>query len=315
MKSFTQYLAEAEQHQYRPQRGDTVGFEINDELLIESRVIEVFEDGVVLELDSDAIGIMETANLIQIQEDDQVRSKYLHMLHNAGFDDSAEAEQARETWKSITGQTHPAHEEFETKKQQQSDWDDRMSGVVRSSDRKYSVTVEKDDDGDVVKNWFRLEGPGVKPNTFIDWNPYDTMSTEDLDLYIKLGMPSREDIGSIGPLNRKDLHRLANQKGLMEAKYKGRTVKLGKPTRTPGGPKKFSVFVKNPKTGNVKKVNFGDPNMEIKRDDPKRRKNFRARHGCGTGRASDRTKAAYWSCKLWSKKPVSKITKEQTESE
>jgi len=94
---------------------------------------------------------------------------------------------------------------------------------------------------------------------------------------------------------------------LNEAKYKGREVKLGKPSR--GDVKKYKVFVKDPKTGNVKKVNFGDPNAEIRRDNPEARKSFRARHGCGTERASDRTKAAYWSCRLWSKKPVSKILK------
>ena len=94
---------------------------------------------------------------------------------------------------------------------------------------------------------------------------------------------------------------------LQEAEYKGREVKLGKPMR--GDVKKFKVYVKDPKTGNVKKVNFGDKNMEIKRDDPDRRKNYRARHGCGTSRASDRTKAAYWSCRLWSTKNVSDILK------
>jgi hypothetical protein len=94
---------------------------------------------------------------------------------------------------------------------------------------------------------------------------------------------------------------------LNEAEYRGRKVQLGKPMR--GDVKKFKVFVKDPKTGNVKKVNFGDPNMEIRRDNPKARKSFRARHGCGTGRASDRTKAAYWSCRMWSKRPVSKIVK------
>jgi hypothetical protein len=92
-----------------------------------------------------------------------------------------------------------------------------------------------------------------------------------------------------------------------EAEYQGREVKLGKPSR--GDVKKYKVFVKDKKTGNVKKVNFGDPNMQIRRDNPKARKNFRARHGCGTPRASDRTKAAYWSCRLWSTKPVSKILK------
>ena len=71
---------------------------------------------------------------------------------------------------------------------------------------------------------------------------------------------------------------------------------LNKPFRTPKGPKKFSVYVKNEK-GNVVKVNFGDPNMEIKRDDPKRRKSFRARHNCDN--AGPKWKARYWSCRQW----------------
>lgn len=92
---------------------------------------------------------------------------------------------------------------------------------------------------------------------------------------------------------------------LDEAEYQGREVKLGKPTR--GDVKKYKVYVKDPKTGNVKKVNFGDPNMEIRRDNPEARKNFRARHNCSDKK--DRTKAGYWSCRMWSKKPVSKIVK------
>ena len=80
------------------------------------------------------------------------------------------------------------------------------------------------------------------------------------------------------------------------AEYQGKKVKLGKPFRTPDGPKKFSVYVKNDK-GNVVKVNFGDPNMEIKKDNPKRRKSFRARHRCDT--PGPRWKARYWSCKKW----------------
>jgi hypothetical protein len=72
---------------------------------------------------------------------------------------------------------------------------------------------------------------------------------------------------------------------------------LNKPFRTPDGPKKFSVYVKNDK-GNVVKVNFGDPNMEIKRDDPARRKSFRARHGCDKN-PGPKWKAKYWSCYQW----------------
>jgi len=84
---------------------------------------------------------------------------------------------------------------------------------------------------------------------------------------------------------------------LGEAKYHGRTVKLGKPFLTPDGPKKRAVYVKNPKTGNIKKVNFGDKKLKIKKSNPKRRKSFRARHKCS--QKKDRTTAGYWSCKAW----------------
>lgn len=86
-----------------------------------------------------------------------------------------------------------------------------------------------------------------------------------------------------------------------EAKYQGRTVKLNKPFRTSGGSKKFAVYVMN-KQGNVVIVRFGDPNMSIKRDDPERRKSFRARHNCS--QKKDRTTPGYWSCKFWSSKRV-----------
>ena len=96
------------------------------------------------------------------------------------------------------------------------------------------------------------------------------------------------------------------------AAEKNKGKKLNKPFRTPGGPKKFSVYVKNEK-GNVVKVNFGDPNMEIKRDDPGRRKNFRARHNCAN--PGPKTKARYWSCKMWSKKSVTNVTKGEEDSQ
>lgn len=86
-------------------------------------------------------------------------------------------------------------------------------------------------------------------------------------------------------------------KKAQSAEYQGRKVKLGKPFLTPKGPKKRSVYVKNDK-GNVVKVNFGDPNMKIKKSDPARRKSFRARHGCDKN-PGPRWKAKYWSCKFW----------------
>ena len=87
-----------------------------------------------------------------------------------------------------------------------------------------------------------------------------------------------------------------------EAEYQGRKVKLGKPMQ--GDVKKFKVYVKDPKTGNVKKVNFGHGGssvkgkaMSIKKSNPKRRKSFRARHNCDN--PGPRTKARYWSCRKW----------------
>ena len=90
-----------------------------------------------------------------------------------------------------------------------------------------------------------------------------------------------------------------------DAEYRGRKVSLNKPTR--GDVKKFKVYVKDPKTGNVKKVNFGhggtsakrkgEKTMKIRKSNPKARKSFRARHNCDN--PGPRHKARYWSCRKW----------------
>jgi hypothetical protein len=151
---------------------------------------------------------------------------------------------------------------------------------------------------------------------------------EDVDLYITVAPEEFEEafyLDAVGGLATENLVKLASVSEHLDvlgefelssaldsvievfagkAKYKGKSVTLNKPFRTPKGPKKFSVYVKNDK-GNVVKVNFGDPKMDIKRDSPKRRKSFRARHKCEN--PGPKWKAKYWACKTWSKKPVSKI--------
>jgi len=79
------------------------------------------------------------------------------------------------------------------------------------------------------------------------------------------------------------------------ATYKGRTVKLNTPIRTPGESKKFKVYVKD--GDKVKVVRYGDPNMSIRKSNPAARKSFRARHNCDN--PGPKTKARYWSCKNW----------------
>lgn len=89
---------------------------------------------------------------------------------------------------------------------------------------------------------------------------------------------------------------------IVASEYQGRKVTLNKPFRTPDGPKKFAVYVKNNK-GKIIIVRFGDPNLSIKRDDPNRRKSFRARHKCD--QKKDKTTPGYWSCYQWrSNSPV-----------
>ena len=98
---------------------------------------------------------------------------------------------------------------------------------------------------------------------------------------------------------------ILKEEELEEAEYRGRKVPLNKPMR--GDVKKFKVYVKDPKTGNIKKVNFGhggtsakkkgEKTMKIRKNNPKARKNFRARHNCDN--PGPKTKARYWSCRKW----------------
>ena len=118
-------------------------------------------------------------------------------------------------------------------------------------------------------------------------------------------LDSTEDIYSL--LESWDLidHNLTEDQDMDEAKYQGHEVPLGKPMR--GDVKKFKVYVRNPKTGNIKKVNFGhggtsakragQKTMRIKKSNPARRKSFRARHHCEN--PGPRTSARYWSCRKW----------------
>ena len=107
------------------------------------------------------------------------------------------------------------------------------------------------------------------------------------DGYKQIGMKKK---------NGKKVPNCVPEEEIEESEYQGKKVKLNNPFRTSDGPKKFSVYVKNEK-GNVVKVNFGDPDMEIKRDDPARRKSFRARHNCDD--PGPKWKARYWSCYQW----------------
>ena len=132
------------------------------------------------------------------------------------------------------------------------------------------------------------------------WVGFDDILAEDCACEAEL-----DEDQDAAVLAQKEIDNDIVDDNLDEAEYQGRKVPLGKPMR--GDVKKFKVYVKDPKTGNVKKVNFGhggtsakrlgQKTMKIKKSNPARRKSFRARHNCAN--PGPRTKARYWSCRAW----------------
>lgn len=161
----------------------------------------------------------------------------------------------------------------------------------------YSILIQVFKRGKAA--WKTGHRPGTTPDqwAFARINSFatggKTRRTADKDLWKKYQEYKK----------KKKKKKTKSEEYLEEAKYQGKTVKLGDPTRNPSGSKKkFRVYVTHPQTGNVVKVEFGDPNMEIRRDNPKRLKSFRARHGCDVlTYEDDRHTAKYWSCKMWEK--------------
>ena len=123
----------------------------------------------------------------------------------------------------------------------------------------------------------------------IELNEEDTWLVES-DLGKKVLLENGDEVWLDAPMYEEEVEEL-----LFEAKHHGKNVKLNSPFRTPGGPKKFAVYVKTPK-GTIKKVTFGDPNLKVRNRNPKAAKSFRARHNCD--QKTDRTMAGYWSCNV-----------------
>jgi hypothetical protein len=162
--------------------------------------------------------------------------------------------------------------------------------------------------GQIIRNPYMSAFKPLEEDTPIQekapcWKGYEQFGTKMKDgKEVPNCIPVKEDVESENdvieeycPICLAEVLAGKHPEQLGEAEYKGRKVKLGKIMR--GDVKKFKVFVKDPKTGNTKKVNFGDPNMKIKKNIPARRKSFRARHNCDN--PGPRTKARYWACRTW----------------
>jgi hypothetical protein len=159
-----------------------------------------------------------------------------------------------------------------------SSYDCEECGTVEEINIASIIPPNNDDYVDFGETTEEIEIPSIAKYEYVDPTTYEKYYFERKGNY------------------KKDGRYLRYEGEAKASEYQGRKVTLNKPFRTPDGPKKFSVYVKNEK-GNVVKVNFGDPNMKIKKNIPERRKSFRARHNCDN--PGPKWKARYWSCKAW----------------
>jgi hypothetical protein len=161
---------------------------------------------------------------------------------------------------------------------------------------KYIFIVEGDPIMIKLKNILNKK-QSIKENTdgYVQDYPFDAAEHNFLD-YDELDVEEEDEEDFLNFLKSYTTELTeANCNCVFEAEYQGREVKLGKPMQ--GDVKKFKVYVKNPKTGKVIKVNFGQKGMKIRKSNPAARKSFRARMNCDN--PGPRTKANYWSCRKW----------------
>ncbi len=178
----------------------------------------------------------------------------------------------------------------EAPKQSDIDYTKLMLDISAMKDRIAELPIDDDAKTSALTALGQVEDDISMDEEYEPFPEEDEMTFEDDDAFYEafgeLGFPEDEN-------------------ELFDAEYRGRKVPLNKPMR--GDVKKFKVYVKDPKTGNVKKVNFGhggssarkagQKTMKIRKSNPKARKSFRARHNCAN--PGPKTKARYWSCRKW----------------
>jgi hypothetical protein len=291
MKKLTDYIVESES----PVAGDTFAINIREECLIESHVVDVVEDGIVIEGDERLLALLEEYGF------------QLETIRRYGAVGSSPG------MGYTMGEAEAGTDPTNTKTEHDKGYGDAARGITKSpynpgspadkayhqGQAAYKRHFSESQELSLIRSRAGLEETApYQPETDADHNdPLAAKAADDAAVG-----PMEED--GVDPVNAQgqdaeDLQGQATSSvagAVDEAEYQGREVKLGKPFLTPGGPKKRSVYVKNPK-GNVVKVNFGDPNMRIKKSNPARRKSFRARHNCDN--PGPRWKARYWSCRAW----------------
>ena len=263
----------------RPTIGDGVFLEFGNAIEVETHIMEMTDDG-------DGIILMADEKLMNMLESlDETEAK-----HGSPYDrGSADAYYGRKhNPHKLVPNEHGGHDREALT--DPSEIEQYSKGYREETDTKdWGESIEE---GEVVS--LKNNEQTLKRLVKMWWNGDEEKHAHAAKMLDNMGWDVEEEDDDV-VLYKGDQEVRFFMDDLYEAEYHGRKVALGKPMR--GDVKKFKVFVKDPKSGNVKKVNFGDPNMRIKKSNPKRRKSFRARHHCEN--PGPRTKARYWSCRKW----------------
>ena len=282
MKTLKEYIAESAEWMASPAVGDTFAFELPDEVLCETYIIEVADDCILLDSTPEInAALAEWATLEDTDEGDSgVILETMGYGSLVGEEDDPYAQLRKDaaamTAQQMTSKSSAPNPGF------MAQVGDKIIGGVKGAAKGFAGGTTAVEEGamkhEMMKNAERMSLEQFK----------DRYGDEDwIEEFWRVSVGEPE------------------QSNTDEAKYQGREVALNKPMA--GDVKKSKVYVRDPKTGNVKKVNFGhggktakrlgQKTMKIKKSNPARRKSFRARHNCDN--PGPKTRARYWSCRAW----------------
>jgi len=285
MKTLQEYIAESESWMHTPADGDVFAIEFEDNTLVETYIIEVADDCILLDATPEIIAVLEQwAALEDTDEGDS--NVILETMGYGGLVGEEDDEQLNEFLPALAGMATRALASPFVR--------GAIVGSVLSNDNDDNV-----DEGNIEDLEKNIASAAVKPIPMEEGSMKHAMHKDAERMTLEQFVDKYGDEEWIREFWN------AIMGDLDEAKYQGREVALNKPMA--GDVKKSKVYVRDPATGNIKKVNFGhggktarrlgQKTMKIKKSNPARRKSFRARHNCAN--PGPKTKARYWSCRAW----------------
>ena len=330
MKTLRDYITETEAWIDEPATGDDFAINLREECLIETYIVDTTEDGVVLQADERMMSLLEQYGLIgerigrygavgsnaaqgySIGEQDMSAMDHQEEIENDLVGEHGGGIGPEQHWQDLMKEgalKRAMHNDAEQMSLQQ--FVEKYGEYQGAEEFWNDINEPVSDQPTDQSHWdfgrmLELAGCGRKMEETAPLEP-ETDAAHNNPLAAKAadlapvgadssaGRTATIDEDGVDPVNAagEDAEELRGNM-TAEAEYQGREVKLGKPMA--GDVKKSKVYVRGPK-GNVVKVNFGDPNMRIKKSNPARRKSFRARHNCDN--PGPRWKARYWSCRAW----------------